>query len=107
MNKQELIKAVAEKSVVTRGRAEEVLAALSTVVIEGLSDDGEVVLPGIGKLKLSERAARTARNPKTGESVDVPAKTVVKLGVSKGLADAVGSPLGSATKALPSKPNRA
>lgn len=89
MNKQDLIKAVAEKSGLTRGQADEAVAAFATVVEESLCDTGEITLPGIGKLKLNERAARTARNPATGASIDVPAKTVVKFSVAKALADAV------------------
>ncbi len=50
---------------------------------------GEFNLPGLGKLVKKQRAARTGRNPLTGESISIPAKTVVKFRVAKQAKDAV------------------
>ncbi|MFD2884746.1 HU family DNA-binding protein [Pseudomonas lini] len=50
---------------------------------------GEITLPGIGKLKVTERPARTGRNPSTGAAIEIAAKKVIKLVVAKGLTDAV------------------
>jgi DNA-binding protein HU-beta len=46
-------------------------------------------MPGIGKQKVTERPARTGRNPSTGAAIEIPAKKVIKLVVAKGLTDAV------------------
>ncbi len=51
--------------------------------------DGEFPLPGLGKLVKKDRAARMGRNPMTGESIQIPAKTVVKFRVAKAAKDAV------------------
>ena len=52
-------------------------------------NNGEFPLPGLGKLVRKERAARMGRNPMTGESISIPAKTVVKFRVAKAAKDAV------------------
>lgn len=54
-----------------------------------VKSNGEFSLPGLGKLVKKERAARTGRNPLTGESITIPAKTVVKFRVAKQAKDAV------------------
>ena len=53
---------------------EVLLASLCKVIADELAKGGEVPLPHIGKLKVREVAARTGRNPKTGEALDIPAK---------------------------------
>ena len=87
MNKAELITAIADgegikypKTVVAG-----VLEALETAATKALTSGDEVVLPGIGKLVPMKKAARTARNPRTGESVEKPATTVVKFRVATSL----------------------
>jgi len=54
-----------------------------------LMADGEVSLNGIGKFKLKDKPARVGRNPKTGENINIPAKTVVAFTVAKALKEAV------------------
>ena len=49
------------------------------------TETGVFTIPGIGKLVLSKRKVRMGRNPPTGEAIKIPAKTVVKLRVAKGL----------------------
>jgi DNA-binding protein HU-beta len=49
----------------------------------------DITLPGIGKLKVTERPARTGRNPSTGAAIEIAAKKVIKLVVAKGLTDAI------------------
>lgn len=87
MNKAELIEAIAHKTAHPKTLISEVLDATCSALADGLTVDGEAVLPGIGKLKTAERAARAGRNPKTGEPVQIPARTAVKFSVSKALAD--------------------
>jgi DNA-binding protein HU-beta len=54
-----------------------------------LQQGGEVTLPGLGKLKTKQSAARTGRNPHSGEEINIPAKTGVKFVAAKALKDAV------------------
>ena len=65
------------------------LDQLSQIVADQLENGGEITLPGIGKLKVTERPARTGRNPSTGAAIEIAAKKVIKLVVAKGLTDAV------------------
>ncbi len=66
-----------------------VLNGLGSIAQSALQNGKEVPLPGIGKLKAAERAARTGRNPQTGEAIAIAAKNVVKFSVSKSLSDAL------------------
>lgn len=79
MNKQQLIRMISEQSDVAKGAVERVLQGLEIVATAELSRDGEVPLPGIGKLKSGYRAARTGRNPQNGEPVEISAARTVKL----------------------------
>ena len=85
MNKAELIKQLAETAEVTQKQAEAELGALITTVRVTLSSGGELNLPELGKFSVKERAARTARNPATGEMVEVAAKRVPKFTPAKAL----------------------
>lgn len=89
MNKQELVNAIAEKAQMPKLTVEVVLSAQTTVITDAVAVGDEVTLPGLGKLKTAKRAARTARNPQTGETVAVKARTAVKFSVAKALKDAV------------------
>ncbi|WP_137971888.1 HU family DNA-binding protein [Pseudomonas sp. F(2018)] len=73
-------------------QVEAVLRYYGTVAARALKEDGEVPLPGLGKLKASQRAARTGRNPATGKPIEIPAKTTAKLVVGKGLDEALNQP---------------
>ena len=89
MTKAEFIKALAEECNTTAVAVESLLDGLTRVTSKELGEGGEVTIPGIAKLTTKARAARVARNPQTGASVDVPAKTVVNVKVLKALADHV------------------
>lgn len=89
MTKNELISAIADDTGKTKADVGTVLASLTRAVEGGLKAGAEIILPGVGKLKPDARAARTARNPSTGATINVAAKTVVKFKVAKELADAV------------------
>lgn len=79
MTKAELINTLAANAGTTKNDAAHLLAALEHTATTHLRAHGEFSIPGIGKLKVSERAARTGRNPKTGESVSIPASKKLKL----------------------------
>ncbi|MFS4437871.1 HU family DNA-binding protein [Paracoccaceae bacterium GXU_MW_L88] len=89
MNKSDLINKIAADAGQSTGAVDAMLKSLATIVSKELGEGGEVTLPGIAKLSTKMRAARTGRNPKTGEPVDIPAKNVVTAKVSKPLADHV------------------
>lgn len=89
MTKADLIAAIADDTEKSKTDVASILASLGRAVAGTLREGEEIVLPGVGKLKPDARAARTARNPSTGATIEVPAKTVVKFKVAKELADAV------------------
>ncbi|MBQ1348597.1 MAG: HU family DNA-binding protein [Aeriscardovia sp.] len=91
MNKSELIKAMAEKAEITTKDAEKALNAFVSVVTEELAKDEKIQLVGFGTFETSERAARTGRNPATGEALEIPAKKVPKFSAGKALKDAVAA----------------
>ncbi len=77
MKKSELVSRISSETELTRSSVESVLNTLESVAFDVLDEDGEFTVPGIVKLKLAHRKARTARNPGTGEIVNVPERTVV------------------------------
>lgn len=85
MNKTELVRIVAEKADLTQAVAADAVNATVDAIVEALADGEEVALLGFGTFKVSERAARTARNPQTGEMVEVPESKAVAFKVSKTL----------------------
>lgn len=89
MNQSELILQTSQISGLTRREVEHALKTAGDVVRDVLSEDGEVTLPGIGKLITVRKEARMARNPATGSTFHVAAKQVVKFRAAKALKDAV------------------
>ena len=90
MNKAELIAAIAANVLLPRRDIEAVLEAAGSVIAQHFADagvDAEVVLPGLGKLKATTRAARTGRNPQTGAPVEIPERMAVKFSAGKALED--------------------
>ena len=89
MNKSELVKAISEKSGSTVKDTENFLNAFVESVTEAMKKGDDVNLVGFGSFSVAKRAARTARNFKTNELIDVPASKTVKFKVGKALKDAV------------------
>lgn len=89
MTKTDLIEAVAEQSGLTKADAERALAATIEVISKALGRKQSVQITGFGTFEARERAARKARNPKTGEEIDVPATTVPAFRAGKALKDVV------------------
>jgi DNA-binding protein HU-beta len=89
MNKQALAEWVHGKLGGTKVQAEEIVDGLFETIIGTMKKGGEVSIAGFGIFSIKARAARTARNPKTGESVKVAAKKVPKFRPAKALKDAV------------------
>lgn len=89
MTQSEVINHFAEKFSVKRAQAKEYFDELVSLAQNEVKTNGEFVLPGFGKLVLSERKAREGRNPATGETIQIPAKTTLKFRVGKGMKDSV------------------
>ena len=89
LGKNELYTHFAERFEMKRTTAREFFDELSVVAERELKRAGEFELPGMVKLVRRERAARTGRNPATGDAITIPAKTVVKARIAKQLKDTV------------------
>lgn len=75
MNKSELVKAVATKSGLTQSQANEALDAALDVITETMKSGDQVAITGFGTFAPKHREAREGRNPRTGEAVQIAAKT--------------------------------
>ncbi|MBP6879833.1 MAG: HU family DNA-binding protein [Candidatus Pacebacteria bacterium] len=89
MNKQDLVEFVHGKMGGTKVAAEEIVNGLIDTIISTLKKGGEVSIAGLGIFSVKARAARMARNPKTGAQVSVAATRVPKFRAAKALKDAV------------------
>ena len=87
MSKSQIAAAIADKAGIKKKAAAEILEHLAQLAYKNAKNT--FTLPGIGKLKLKNRAARLGRNPATGEQIQIPAKRVVKFTVAKACKDAV------------------
>ena len=91
MNKAALVEAVHEVLGGTKVQAEQVVDTVVMSIISTLKKGEEVSIAGLGIFSAKMRAARTARNPRTGDMVQVPAMRVPKFRAAKALKDAVRS----------------
>lgn len=89
MNKAALVERISERHGVTKADAERIMDTLIESIMSSLKSGNEVAIAGLGMFKVRDRAARTARNPRTGEMVKVPATRVPKFTAAKALKDAV------------------
>ncbi|MET0151700.1 MAG: HU family DNA-binding protein [Candidatus Binatia bacterium] len=90
MTKSDLIERLAGKADLTRPRAEELLDFLLNDVTEALKNGEKVNISGFGTFTISNRKARTGRNPKTGEPIEIPASRSAKFKAGKTLKEALG-----------------
>lgn len=89
MNKQDLVSSVADHSGLSKGDAGKVVDAVVETITSALKGGKDVRLIGFGTFSTSRRKASTGRNPRTGESMQIPASTQPKFKAGKGLKDAV------------------
>ena len=87
MTKPELMEAVAEKAGYEKKTVGSVIDALSEVILAEANAGGAVTLPGVGKISARDRAARTTRNPRTGEAIHKAADRAPKMTFSKTFKD--------------------
>ena len=89
MTQSAVVNHFAEKFGLKRAQAKEFFDELASLAGNEVKNNGEFVLPGFGKLVLSERKAREGRNPATGQPIQIPAKTTLKFRLGKGMKDSV------------------
>lgn len=89
MNKTELVDAIAKETGLTKKDAGNALDAITETVSKALKKKDKVQLVGFGTFETSKRAARTGKNPQTGEAIKIPAAVVPKFKPGKALKDAV------------------
>ena len=89
MKKSELIEAIAKTADISKATAGDALDATLSVIKAALKKEQSVTLAGFGTFKVSRRAARMGRNPRTGEAIKIKAAKVPKFSAGKALKDAV------------------
>jgi DNA-binding protein HU-beta len=89
MAKMDIVEKIADIAKINKAEAGRALDALVEYVTKEVKAGTKVKIAGLGTFVMKDRAARKARNPKTGEMVDVPAKKSVKFRASKALKEAV------------------
>ena len=89
MNKSEFISAIGNRTLKKDAEIKPIIDAAITIIAEKLSAGESIAIPGFGTFEVRERAATTARNPRTGEEVEVAEKKVPAFRAAKDLKDAV------------------
>lgn len=91
MNKSELIATIAENANISKTAAEKALSTVLETVTDQLAKGESVALVGFGTFQVTERAARTGRNPQTGAAIQIPASKNPSFKAGKALKDAVNA----------------
>lgn len=89
MTQTQVITALSETTGIAKKDVKGFLGELSALAYKEAKKNGEFTIPGVGKLVKQRRKARTGRNPATGETIKIPAKTVLKFRIAKAAKDAV------------------
>jgi len=89
MTKAQIVNHFAEKFELSKRAASTVIEEMSALAVSETKKTGSFTIPGIGKLVLVKRKARKGRNPATGETIKIPAKTVVKMRIAKACKEAI------------------
>lgn len=90
MNRKEVVSSIAQRSGVAASTVDTVLTELDQVLLEAVGRGEKVQLPGLLTVERVERAARTGRNPRTGEEIEIPAGHGVKVTAGSRLKEAAG-----------------
>ena len=89
MNKADLVNTMAESADISKSQASDALNCLLEAIVGALKDGDKVTLVNFGTFSVSERSARTGRNPRTNEQIQIPKKTVAKFKPGKNFSDAL------------------
>ena len=89
MTKSQIVSHFAGKFEVTKKTASAIIDEVAALAVSETKKTGSFTIPGIGKLVLAKRKARMGRNPATGATIKIPAKTVVKMRVAKAAKEAI------------------
>ena len=89
MTKAQIVATLAEATDLSKKDVVGFFETFSDLAYKEVKKNGEVLVPGFGKLVKAKRKAREGRNPATGEAIHIPAKTVVKFRLAKAAKDAV------------------
>lgn len=89
MNKADLVEAIAIATDLSKSKTDEVVGAMVATIIKAVSKGDSVQLVGFGTFGSGKRAARTGRNPRTGETIKIAAAKTVKFTAGKAFKDAV------------------
>ncbi|HEY3304822.1 MAG TPA: HU family DNA-binding protein [Candidatus Binatia bacterium] len=90
MTKAELIDSIASKAALPKQKAEEIVNGLFDDIVGALKSGDKVNISGFGTFSVSERKARTGRNPKTGETIQIASSRAAKFKAGKGLKESLG-----------------
>lgn len=91
LNKPEFVTLLAERCEVTKKDAEAMYDDVFGTLADAIAGGEEVAIAGLGRVKIADRPARMAHNPRTGDAVEVPAKKAPKFQFSKNIKEAVAS----------------
>jgi len=83
MSKNSIFKALAEKLESKTKRVKQFFETLNELMVSEATEKGVFIFPGLGRIVKKDRKARMGRNPRTGESIKIPAKTVLKFRIAK------------------------
>ena len=90
LGKPEFVALLAERCEISKREATEMYDDVFGALVDVISEGNEVAIPNLGRVKIVERAARIANNPRTGEKVEVPAKNAPKFQFAKNIKEAIG-----------------
>lgn len=95
LSKAELVAQIAEETEMTNKDVGRILTSIIENISDSLIKGGSTQLIGFGSFKITQKAARTGRNPNNGEEIQIPAKSVVKFNAGKKLCEAVEAKAGA------------
>ncbi len=98
LTKTALIRTMADELQLPTKQVGQFFDVMAQTAVKETKKNGEFTIPGLGKLVKAERKARTGRNPQTGESIKIKAKTVVKFRIAKAAKDAIAPVKAAAVK---------
>jgi len=105
MNRRELVEGIMRHAGISKANVARFYEGLVELARRELLRNGQFVLPGLGVLRVRRRSARRGRNPRTGESIHIPARKVVRFKAYGALDELLNGPRGKAVSAAPPEPS--